>query len=204
MCFDSFSFNKIDETNLLQEVHWFYSHLTPPAGKELELVKERHRESHMGEKMLFEMLWADRFWWETMWQDCKRVVKGCIDCLRHNVGQAGFHPMLTVKADCPWDHIAMDFIGKLPVSEKGFVFILIIVDVLTRFVVLRPLMRKDVKTVALELVNLFVNCSPLALLSHPPIILNTLLQIEITWRLPGHCLVTLPLHLIKPLMSSPL
>ena len=51
----------------------------------------------------------------------------------------------------------MDFIGKLPVSEKGFVFILIIVDVLTRFVVLRPLMRKDVKTVALELVNLFAN-----------------------------------------------
>ena len=28
LCFDSFSFNKIDETNLLQEVHWFYSHLT--------------------------------------------------------------------------------------------------------------------------------------------------------------------------------
>ena len=55
------------------------------------------------------------------------------------------------------NHIAMDFIGKLPVSEKGFVFILIIVDVLTRFVVLRPLMRKDVKTVALELVNLFAN-----------------------------------------------
>ena len=65
--------------------------------------------------------------------------------------------MSTVKADRPWDHIAMDFIGKLPASEKGFVFILIIVDVLTRFVVLRPLMRKDVKTVALELVNLFVN-----------------------------------------------
>ena len=111
----------------------------------------------MGEKMLFEMLWADRFWWETMWRDCKRVAKGCIDCLRHNVGRAGFHLMLTVKADRPGDHIAMDFIGKLPASEKGFVFILIIVDVLTRFVVLRPLMRKDVKMVALELVNLFAN-----------------------------------------------
>ena len=60
--------------------------VAPPVGKELELVKERHRESHMGEKMLFEMLWADRFWWETMWRDCKRVAKGCIDCLRHNVG----------------------------------------------------------------------------------------------------------------------
>ena len=65
--------------------------------------------------------------------------------------------MSTVKADCPWDHIAMDFTGKLPASEKGFVFILIVVDVLTHFVVLRPLMRKDAKTVALELVNLFVN-----------------------------------------------
>ena len=38
MCFDSFSFNKIDETNLLQEVHWFYSHLT--GGHAIVLVQE--------------------------------------------------------------------------------------------------------------------------------------------------------------------
>ena len=92
-----------------------------------------------------------------MWQDCKRVAKGCIDCLRHNVGWAEFHPMSTVKADCFGQSHHHDFIGKLPASEKGFVFILIIVDVLTCFVVLRPLMRKDAKMVALELVNLFVN-----------------------------------------------
>ena len=39
----------------------------------------------------------------------------------------------------------MDFIGKLPVSEKGFVFILIIVDILTRFVVLGFKARRVMK-----------------------------------------------------------
>ena len=44
LCFDSFSFNKIDETNLLQEVHWFYSHLT------------FFREEGKGEKFVFFVL----------------------------------------------------------------------------------------------------------------------------------------------------
>ena len=39
------------------------------------------------------------------------------------------HPMGTISADRPWDHIIIDLIGQLKASERGFVFILIIVDV---------------------------------------------------------------------------
>ena len=39
-----------------------------PAGKELELVEREAWGVSMGEKMFLRQLWADRFWWETMWQ----------------------------------------------------------------------------------------------------------------------------------------
>ena len=88
----------------------------------------------MGEAILFKMLWEDGFWWEGMWKECKLVATGCRDCMKFNVGRRGFHPMGTILADRPWDHIIIDLIGQLKASERGFVFILIIVDVLTCYV----------------------------------------------------------------------
>ena len=95
----------------------------------------------MGEAILFKMLWEDGFWWEGMWKECKLVAMGCRDCMKFNVGRRGFHPMGTILADRPWDHIIIDLIGQLKASERGFVFILIIVDVLTRYVVLKYIMQ---------------------------------------------------------------
>ena len=51
----------------------------------------------------------------------------------------------------------MDLIGLLKCSERGFVFILIIIDVLTRFVVLKPLRTKEAKEIAYALVEVFAN-----------------------------------------------
>ena len=111
-----------------------------------------HQESHMGEVILFKMLWEDGFWWEGMWKECKLVATGCRDCMKFNVGRRGFHPMGTISADRPWDHIIIDLIGQLKASERGFVFILIIVDVLTCYVVLKPLRMKGAKEITYALV----------------------------------------------------
>ena len=64
-----------------------------------ELVRRTHQESHMGEVILFKMLWEDGFWWEGMWKECKLVATGCRDCMKFNVGRRGFHPMGTISAD---------------------------------------------------------------------------------------------------------
>ena len=122
-----------------------------------ELVRRTHQESHMGEAILFKMLWEDGFWWEGMWKECKLVAMGCRDCMKFNVGRRGFHPMGTISADRPWDHIIIDLIGQLKASERGFVFILIIVDVLTCYVVLKPLRTKGAKEIAYALVKVFAN-----------------------------------------------
>ena len=126
-------------------------------GERLKLVADTHKQSHMGSKMLFKMLWEDGFFWDSMWSDCEKEVAKCRPCQVFNVGRCGFQLMSTIVAKRPWDHIAMDLIGLLKCSERGFVFILIIIDVLTRFVVLKPLKTKEAKEIAYTLVKVFTN-----------------------------------------------
>ena len=61
--------------------------------------------------------------------------------------------MIYISADRPWDHVIIDLIGQLQASERGFVFILIIVDVLTCYVVLKLLRTKGAKEIAYALVK---------------------------------------------------
>jgi transposase InsO family protein len=56
-----------------------------------------------------------------------------------------------VTAEHPWDHIEIDMIGSLPVSEKGNAYILTVVDVCTGYVVLRATKTKDMGTIAQKL-----------------------------------------------------
>ena len=129
----------------------------PPVEERLKLVADTHKQSHMGFKMLFKMLWEDGYFWDLMWFDCEKEVAKCRPCQVFNVGRCGFQPMSTIVAKRPWDHIAMDLIGLLKCLERGFVFILIIIDVLTRFVVLKPLRTKEAKEIAYALVKVFAN-----------------------------------------------
>ena len=40
-----------------------------------------HAESHMGENMLFNMIWEDGYWWETLWKECKKLTCSCKECM---------------------------------------------------------------------------------------------------------------------------
>ena len=81
----------------------------------------------------------------------------CKECMFFNIGRKGFHPVSTIRACWPMDHVIYDFIGKLRVSERGYCFILIMVCVMTCFVFLKPLRTKSAKEVAFALVNVFAN-----------------------------------------------
>ena len=122
-----------------------------------EILSSTHAKSHMGENMLFNMIWEDGYWWETLWKECKKLTCSCKECMFFNIGRKGFHPVSTIRACRPMDHVIYDFIGKLRVSERGYCFILIMVCVMTRFVFLKPLRTKSAKEVAFALVNVFAN-----------------------------------------------
>ena len=65
--------------------------------------------------------------------------------------------MRPINAKGPLEHVIWDLIGKLVTSKDGNNFISIVVDVLSRFVILRPLRTKSKEEIALRLVEIFGN-----------------------------------------------
>ena len=63
--------------------------------------------------------------------------------------------MEPVVAQLPFDHVAMDFIVVSKTSERGFNYILLILDIASRFVLLRALKSKEAQEVAWVLLLVF-------------------------------------------------
>ena len=99
------------------------NHLEDDLEKRKELLNQRHVENHGGVSILFQTMWVDGYWWETMWEECIKTVKGCKTCMLFNVGRGGFHPMRTLCAAIPMNHVLMDFAGLFKVRKKGELYL---------------------------------------------------------------------------------
>ena len=99
-----------------------------------------------------------------MWNDIRIVVDSCIQCLRFDVKKEGFHPARTVEADQPWDHVELDLIGPLPVSDAGYSHIMTIVDVCTGYTILRPLKSTKMEEVARQMWTIIAEYGPMKIL----------------------------------------
>lgn len=53
------------------------------------------------------------------------------------------------------DRVAVDLIGPLPVTDKGNIYILVMIDICTRYVITRAIPNKSSVTVAQTLLNIF-------------------------------------------------
>jgi hypothetical protein len=118
------------------------------------LLSKYHLAGHFGSNQLVTKLLADGYYWPSVRKDAIELVKGCIPCQRFNIGKHGFHPLQTISASMPWDHIAID-LKSMEKSTAGNKFILVIVDVFTRFSFLRCLKNKKQGSIARELFKLF-------------------------------------------------
>ncbi len=85
------------------------------------------------------------------------VAASCELCQRHTVLKAGYHPLTPITASLPLDHLAIDLAGPLSTTSRGNNYILIVVDVASRFVWLRPLQAKTAAAVAEALLLLFAD-----------------------------------------------
>ena len=92
--------------------------------------------------------------WPNLARDCQKLVSACIPCQRYNIGKMGYHPIKSIQAILPLDHIAID-LKSMPTSKHGNAYYLLIIDVATRFVFLRPLVSKSAYSVAQTLLRLF-------------------------------------------------
>ena len=114
-----------------------------------------HSQGHQGAHGLFQNLFRLGYFWPEMKQDCVKVSAICPSCLRYNISVRGFHPLRSINAMYPFDHLCMDLGQITPTSAAGTNCFLVVVDVCTRFLILRPLENKSARLVAEKLCAIF-------------------------------------------------
>ena len=128
---------------------------TPPAGERLPLVRKEHLLGHFGREATYRSLFNRGLWWPAMRADIQTVVADCDACNRFVVVKAGYNPAQFIHATGPWLHVQIDSSVHLPQSPDGYTALLVIIDVFTGYVVLRPMRTTSAEAVARKLWKVF-------------------------------------------------
>jgi len=97
---------------------------------------------HRGQWKMVELVMRN-FWWPGVTKEVKQYVEGYDACQynKNRTEQPAGKLMPNSIPEKLWTHISVDFITKLPLAQ-GYNSILVVVDQLTKMVVMRALSRK--------------------------------------------------------------
>jgi hypothetical protein len=118
-----------------------------PASKDLraEVIRQHHDTAiagHPGTERTVEAIQRN-FWWPRMHTEIASYIQACQECQRMKIDRTARHAPL-IPHDVPphpWHTISIDMIGPLPASH-GNDAILVIVDKLTKRLILEPITTK--------------------------------------------------------------
>ena len=128
----------------------------PSVTRQQVLLQRAHAAGHFGEHAMRAYIDREGYWWPKMRADIAAVINDCVNCQRHSVTTHGFHPARSIHAELPGDHYMVD-LAAFPESLNKETFCLVLVDVCTGFLILRPLQDKKMETVARVLWEIFCN-----------------------------------------------
>lgn len=98
----------------------------------------------------------DRYFWYNMHQDIKEYVRTCSICNHcKKSARYGHSPMKLYHAGVPMERVHLDFLGPLPKSSRGNVYILMMVDQFTKWVECIPLPSQTAEETARAAVGEF-------------------------------------------------
>ena len=124
------SFKKKDGTGDFQQV-------IIPEQMKSDILYQMHDSllaGHMGTKKTKEKL-LQRFYWFNLKEEVNRYIRSCDTCARNKRRvKAPKAPIGSLVAGEPWDILATDYVGPLPVTPRGNKYILVMTDHFTKFV----------------------------------------------------------------------
>jgi transposase InsO family protein len=133
----------------------YEDYITPPEEDRQELLLKAHLFGHFGATAMVAALHDDGFHWQHMTDQAVETVKQCTECQLFNQSKTTYRPLKSILSDAPGDHWAVD-LGTLNVtSPDGSNFILVMVDIFSRFCIARAIKDKSAATVAKELFKVF-------------------------------------------------
>ena len=113
-----------------------------PSALTYTLMHEFHNcRSHQGCARTFNLL-KRKFWWKGMRRDVKNHINSCITCFK-NPPNTSHHLQLHLEIPkIPFACIAINTVGKLPVTTSGNRYALTCIDLLTSYVIAVPMLDK--------------------------------------------------------------
>jgi transposase InsO family protein len=149
--------NKPDETHIyirsVQSMSEDY--FTPPAEEHKSILQRLHNFGHFGAQAIIQAAHKEGIHWTNLSKDALETVKSCTSCHRYNIAKKGYNPLRPIYAYLPHDHLSIDMTGPFTVSLKGNTYLLVVVDVATRFTILRALPDKKSDTIIHALIQIF-------------------------------------------------
>jgi len=118
------------------------------------LLKETHSFGHPGVNAMIQKLHVQGVTWPKLKDACANWIRQCSSCQHFNIVRKGYHPLKAIHATLPGEHVAID-LAQFPVSNRGYEYVLLVVDICTRFVFLEPLKTKNAETITSLLFKLF-------------------------------------------------
>ena len=121
--------------------------VVPTEKQREELVRESHNFGHFGTEACVRNILDNGFYWKNIRSDVEVVCRSCSACQKYSVRRNGYHPLNTITAKMPFDHLAIDLMS-MPEVEGGWCQVCAIIDLSTRFAFLRPVKNKEACTIA--------------------------------------------------------
>ena len=122
----------------------------------IKLAHETQMVGHLSFKKTRDRVWLC-FYWKGMEADIRKYIKSCDVCKTVPKGSARAAPLNQVPLlDVPFKRVAIDIIGPIKTpSDRGHRYVLVHMDLATRYPDAVPLKRNDASTIAETLFNLW-------------------------------------------------
>ncbi|KAG1440645.1 hypothetical protein G6F56_011836 [Rhizopus delemar] len=140
--YTSLKSNKVART---ASISYLKNNMMEPANEKekQEILEKAHIFGHFGGEAIVKAIHKNRIHWPNLMQQALDLVKKCPQCQRFNIVKAGYNPHKPIHAKMPGNHWAIDLAGPLPMTEKSNTYLLVMIDICSRFVVLRPIKIKQ-------------------------------------------------------------
>ena len=104
--------------------------------------------NHLGVTRVWTQI-KQQFYWPGWRNQTLRRIHSCLTCLKVNGPHSrSKQPYKSYLVGSPWQRLAMDFFGPLPVTARGEKFVLVIMDYFTKWVECYPVGNTEAVTVA--------------------------------------------------------
>lgn len=137
-------------------------YFTPPTENERnKLLVEEHLKGHFGVEAMMHALKRKGIYWTSLKSQANDLIQACIQCQRHNITRKGYNPLRPVTATLPGDSWGIDLAGPFTTSTKGNEYLLVMIDIASKFYVLRAIPDKSAATIAIQVLDVISTYGPM-------------------------------------------